>query len=289
MPQRSGLEIFIDSLVCLHLFCSLLQIVWLVSILHKGSDRANHGNKPHPLHRIDRYNVVKTQAKFFKYYVFMFFTVLYHISADIYRLVHPYDLSDSSQINIKYVIMYVISYSMRLSDRFITYPTAYEICFQVLEEKTGNFNVLNIGNGIDVLKYVLCFTLKAMPTILMILVNASTYIFADFECTNYFVCLYSWDHWFQASVFLGLAFVFFTEYFAISHWIHLFILAFLLATPIFIMCLPFLFLPIIIPITLNLTFYYELLNATLGIQRLNACFSPSTVISDQVSPVASLK
>jgi hypothetical protein len=261
-------------LIPLHLVCSLGHMLWLIWMLDR--DRRILETKALPPHDarisklLDCYNSPKDRRKWFSYYSFFLLVVVFHILYDIFRLIRPlsFDLEEET-LSIDYVIMYLISYTMRLSDEFLTYPPLYEWVFNALETRAESFDVLHVGEGWKIVHYALLFILKQLPTIVVILVEASTYLFADYECSGYFVCIYSWDHWFQASVFGGLAWLYFKECFSVysaKSWI---IQIFLTFAPITISLLPFLFLPTLVRITLLLSLYYELFDVSLGIYRLS--------------------
>lgn len=221
---------------------------------------------------LDTYRDKNARKTWFEEYLYVSIVVVYHIIFDIYRLTdaHTFVREDvQDQQGMMLVIFYLMSYAMRMSEDFPTLPTLTDMFFGYLEKKTNGFDVLNIGKGWQSIKYGFCFALRILPPLFLILVNASTYIFADYDyCTDYFVCIYSWEHFFTLPIVLGWVWYFYYDFQRSNLW-HWILMTWLLFSAIVIGAIPFLFLPIIIPLTLFLCLFYEFINTNIALFLLS--------------------
>jgi hypothetical protein len=260
-------EIAVYFLTSLHLIVTSIHLGVLFWILHRDSQTVEAANRSGKASFSENnwYRDSEHRKRWFEYYSFMVLTVLYHFVYDVIRLVLP--IPFEKRITTYSVILFLISHTMRLSDWFLTTPTVLDLYFNVLQTHTP-FDVAIVGSGRDKMKYIFYFVLRVMPLALNIIVTCICFLVAEYECQGYFVCIYSWDHWFQCTVFFGLACRFARDHFDSGKWSHWWLLTLLLCAPIGVIALPFLVLDYIIPVTLVLSIYYELLNASFGIQRL---------------------
>lgn len=200
-------------------------------------------------------------------YLYVLIVVLYHAAFDIYRLVEPHAffdvpfLDDCDQIIPPTIIfLYLFSYAIRISEDFPSYPPLGDIVFTYFKQKTAGFNATNWRSR----AYAVCISLRIFPHLFLMLLNFSTYIFADTECTGYFICIYSWEHWFQLPLFFGWAWRIRTEKCGTLVSFLLVLLA------IFVGCIPFLFLDMIVPLALFSCLFYESLQTSVGLIYLSS-------------------
>lgn len=225
---------------------------------------------------LDTYRDKEARKKWFEEYLYLMIVILYHIGFDLYRLWDPHTFvrpeidGQTDLLTTKLVIFYLISYAMRMAEEFPSLPTLTDMVFGYLELKTHWFDALSVGRGKQSIRYGLCFALRVLTPLFMISVNASTYIFADYDyCTDYFVCIYSWEHFFFVPVILGWVWGYYENHFdgtRVKHWM---IEIFLLTMAVIVAMIPFLLFKIIIPFTLLISLLYETINATIALYLLS--------------------
>jgi hypothetical protein len=197
-------------------------------------------------------------------FIYILIVILYYFAYDMYRLTDPRTFIRPQDADNKFdptilIILYLGGYAIRMEDKFPTFPTLGSLVFGWIERKT-EFNVYNWKSK----AYIASFTLRVLINVFILLISASTYIFADYDyCTNYFVCIYSWDHWFQIPLILGWAWV-----------LHGSCLKNMIRMTLILICfglgmLPFFTLPIIIPLTLLLSLLYGWIHTSVALYLLS--------------------
>jgi hypothetical protein len=247
-------SVFTRFYIATHMTVCVVHVSILIHILLRDS---------HPENREPDGN--NHDDEWFQKYLYQFIVVVYHFVFDIYRLTQPHEfvhLGNSQDPDAllppAVVLWYLFSYAMRMTDEIPHYPRLGDIVFKKLEDATAWFNVYHLQGK----AYALCFSLRILPGMFMMLVNASTYVLADIECDNALVCIYSWEHWFQLPIFLGWIWLLPKTRLGRVGGLCLLVLSFVAGL------IPFFFLDFIFPIALLSCLFYESLHSSVGLYYL---------------------
>jgi hypothetical protein len=94
------------------------------------------------------------------------------------------------------------------------------------------------------------------------------------NCDGYFLCVYSWDHWYQFSYLIGVIRYYFSDWFDIRSW-----RSWIAAVGLFLLMgwavsTPFVFANQIVEVTLLASLYYAIFCSGVSLALLNIQYSP---------------
>jgi hypothetical protein len=265
--------------ICLHLFLSNVQFGILLYILKSKSDENSKRNnlKDPQLNSFGRPRILNIQdmtqrKQWFNSYLFVFLSLLFYIINDSYFLTLPNFLFQPSR---GVILMYIVSFVIRSIDKLLTVPNLTDVVldYYYKRSKSDTFDALTIGTGFKLVRYGFFFALSSIPPTATVFINSFLF-FASLACDNYFVCIFSWDHWYQMTNTMGALFFFFRHHFSSEFRHHWFIAAFLILISITQFLIPFLFFHDLLAITLVLSLYYGFGMICMSLYLLHIYYAP---------------
>lgn len=255
-----------DILLAFHLSASFAQLLLLFrllksedsfrsqSLLENVQTERSRNVLPDPNRLREIYvSHVNAQNQWFRFYHYTVLVALYHAMFDIWLLV--YDNSATKWM----IALYIIGTAFRFSDRFFTMPTLTTIALNFLRSKIFMWDGAWTDDKLTkVARYALVFTLGIVPETFVVTMTAAMYYLGSGDCDNYFICLYSWDHWYSMSYTLGLCYYYMNNSFDCGNWVTWLFPIVLMLGAAFQAIIPFVWYEDIVLITILISQYYEL-------------------------------
>lgn len=203
--------------------------------------------------------------KWFQAYLFAFLLVLYHLINDVYTLFYRLSFEDVSEVSPATILFYIVSMTFRTYDKFSRVPSLTNIALMHGESAIHSRHspisehTVVLSNDWKAVRYGLFFASANLFILVPVLLSATMYYLASGECQGYFICVYSWDHWFSMLNTLGFTYYFFTDYFHYKSYLSWVSVTLLIGLAMIQLLIPFVAHSMIIPLTITVSLYYELL------------------------------
>jgi hypothetical protein len=222
------------------------------------------------------------RKEWFRYWLSNLTLLLFFLIYDVYNLSSLrqfYSLDRGEDIEDRTIlIFYVMSLTFRTGNGLLSPPTFTDIVFDYHSDKLKTFDSMMISqeeiSGWKIVRFLLYLALAIIPTTTTNLFNGAMFFAWSSTCSGYFLCVYSWDHWYHFSYLLGLLRFYLAGYFdphLVSTWL---ITSFLFFSICFVVVAPFFFASVIVKLTVVCNLFYGAFVSGISLFLLRIHYAP---------------